>query len=274
MRGRAWSATHFPPPEVAGTGSFELPIFKKGNRMKHSAAWLSIACPLVLLACSDPDHGPPLGTFAAINKTETDPPFNIVPPASRSPAPFTYSSSNPAVAVVAGSLLTIKGVGQSTITASQAAVGGWGPTSASTTLNVGAVSCGGNQARIDGVCTACVAPATALANECRPPAADAKPVTALFLAWTGVGFTNAWSLARDYCATITVEGRRGWKLPNAEQLLELQASGALAGQNWALGPTWSATPGTSTASHVAVDLAGGGAAERADADLAYVTCVR
>ncbi len=59
-------------------------------------------------------------TFNALaNKTMEDAPFNLTAVAS-SALPVTYSSSNPAVATVAGNIVTIVGIGTTTITASQA----------------------------------------------------------------------------------------------------------------------------------------------------------
>jgi hypothetical protein len=249
--------------------------------MKRIVGWLMVMCAMCLVvACSDPDQGPPLGPFAAITKTETDAPFNIVPPSSKSPADFSYTSSNPAVATISGSLVTIKGAGQSTITASQGSVGGWGPTSASTTLTVTAVACDNGGVRINGVCTpvpTCTEPATLQNNLCIPPANNAALVHTTSLAWMGVSFSANWSKARDYCNTTTIAGTTGgWRLPTTAELKELQASGAVAGQGWAVGYTWSVDMGvtSSEATHVAVDLASGATVERPDAAGAYVTCVR
>jgi hypothetical protein len=245
--------------------------------MKRIAGWLLMMC--LMVACSDPDQGPPLGAFAAITKTETDEPFDIVPPSSKSPAPFTYTSSNAAVATIAGSLVTIKGPGVSTITAAQAGIGGWGPTSATTTLTVTAVPCDSGSVRINGACVVvptCVAPATLVNNQCVPPASNANLVTANFLAWSGVSFADNWAKASAYCASITIDGRGGWRQPSADELKALQASGALAGQSWTLGNTWSSTMGTTTdnASHMAVNLSDGTVVERADTANSYVSCVR
>jgi len=230
--------------------------------MKRIGAWLLMMC--LLAACSDPDQGPPLGAFAAIKKAETDPPFNIVPPSSRSPAPFTFTSSNPAVATISGSLVTIKGLGETTITAAQAGTGGWGPTSASTTLTVGTVA------------STCVAPATVVNNQCTPPASDANLVTANFLAWSGVSFADNWNKASAYCAVIVIQGRSGWRQPSVDELKALYASGALVNQNWTLGNTWSSTKGATanSASHMIVNLSTGAVTESADTAAAYITCVR
>jgi hypothetical protein len=246
--------------------------------MKRIGGWLLMMC--LVVACGSPDQGPPLGEFAAIKKTETDPAFNITPPSSKSPATFTYTSSNAAVATIAGSLATIKGPGESTITASQAAIGGWGPTSATTTLTVTAVPCDNGGVRVNGSCVAvptCTKPAVLTNNQCIPPATAATMVTAQFMAWMGVSHADTWTNARDFCASSTIEGKTGdWHLPGADELKVLQASGLIAGHGWTLGNTWSSTMGTTadSASHVAVNLADGTAVERADTANSFVTCVR
>jgi hypothetical protein len=229
--------------------------------MKRMIGWLAMASMVASLvaACGGPDQGPPLGPFAAISKTEADAPFELVPPSSKSPVPFTYTSSNLAVATIAGSRVTIQGPGQSTITASQAADGQWGPTSASTTLTV----------------MACVAPAVKNGNQCSPPATAANLVHDSAMAWTGVSHADTWTRARDYCATITVEGKNNWRQPTSSELEALYKSGLIANQGWIVGRTWSSTAGTgASAGHVAVDLATGTSAAIADTDSAYVTCVR
>jgi hypothetical protein len=244
--------------------------------MKRIVGWLFLLC--LVVACSEPDEGPPLGAFAAITKAETDPPFNIVPPTSKSPAAFSYTSSNSAVATVAGSLVTIRGPGQSTITASQGGTGGFGPTSASTTLTVTVVPCETGSTRINGVCTVvptCVAPATLVNNVCVAPASDATMLRTDFLAWSGVSRSDTWDHARAYCASTTIEGVTPWRLPTQSELVALQASGLIAGHNWALGPTWTSDMGTTLndPSHMTVNLATGAVLERADTGGAYVSCV-
>jgi hypothetical protein len=249
--------------------------------MKRILGWLMVMMCLVGLvaACSDPDQGPPLGPFAAITKTEADPPFAITPPTSKSPAEFHYTSSNPAVATISGSQVTIKGAGTSTITAYQDSIGGWGPTSATTTLTVNAAACpNANEVRVNGACVVvptCVSPATLQNNQCIPQATTAEFVRT-DVQWMGVSFPLNWTNARDFCTSSTINGATGWKLPTAEQLKTLQASNAIAGKGWQVGYTWSADMGVASneATHVAVDLASGATVERSDAAGAYVTCVR
>jgi hypothetical protein len=62
--------------------------------------------------------------------------FNITPPTSNSTGAFTYTSSNLAVATVTGSTINVIGVGNTYITAKQAAAGAFTAGSASTTFVV------------------------------------------------------------------------------------------------------------------------------------------
>ena len=58
--------------------------------------------------------------FLVPSKTLGDAAFTITPPSSNSTGPFSYISSNTAVATISGSTITIVAPGTSTITASQA----------------------------------------------------------------------------------------------------------------------------------------------------------
>lgn len=247
--------------------------------MKRLIGLLLMLC--LMAACSDPDQGPPLGAFAAITKTETDAPFNLTPPTSKSPAPFNFSSSDPKVATVSGSLVTITGPGETTITAYQNSVGGWGPTSATTKLTVTAVPCEAGSVRVGGVCSVkptCIPPASldSGSNKCLAPATTATVVTFNGLSWAGVSSAGSWSNASAFCTSTTIEGADGWRQPTAAELSALYASGAIAGHGWTLGNTWSSTMGTegSAVGHLAVNLATGAAAERGDDLFAYFSCVR
>ena len=62
---------------------------------------------------------PMITNFKIPRKTMDDLQVEITVPLSNNPNPFTYYSSNPAVAVVNGSILTIMGMGSTEITASQ-----------------------------------------------------------------------------------------------------------------------------------------------------------
>ncbi len=83
---------------------------------------------------------PTLGSFTAINKAWGDAAFTLSPPSSNSSGSFSFSSTNPAVATVSGSAVTLVGAGVTTLTAQQAAAGGYGPGTVSTTLTVAAVA--------------------------------------------------------------------------------------------------------------------------------------
>jgi hypothetical protein len=63
---------------------------------------------------------PTITNFSEITKTFGNAAFSLVAPTSNSAGSFTYTSSNTAVATIAGSTITIVGGGTATITASQA----------------------------------------------------------------------------------------------------------------------------------------------------------
>jgi hypothetical protein len=242
--------------------------------------WLAAAC--LVAACGGTGEGPPLGDFPAISKLETDAAFTLVAPSSRSPAAFTFTSSNLSVATIDGALVTIRGPGESTITAAQASLGSYGPTQKTTTLTVTAVACATNSVRVNGVCTAvptCISPATVVDNKCTAPTSTSTsaPTTISVGAfnWMGVAWADTYANARDFCAGTVIDGATGWRLPTAAELSALFTSGAIAGHNWALGNTWSSTMGADgqVAGHVAVNLDTGAAAERGDTLGAYVSCV-
>jgi hypothetical protein len=250
---------------------------------------------LVLLIACGGGEGPELGDFPAITKSVNDPPFTITAPSSRSPAPFTFTSSNPAVATIDGAQVTIRGLGQSTITAAQNGLGTWGPTHKSTTLTVD-VACPTGQVRVNGVCTVpptceapatlvngvctvqtkCVAPATLVDNQCKAPTITAAFVTNAPLTWRGISHTDKWTNARDFCEDSVINNTTGWRLPTADELSALYNAGVLANRGWALSNTWSTSVGSSTQtpSHVVINLSTGERGERADTAVSYVGCVR
>ena len=81
-----------------------------------------------------------LGTFTVPSKTVGDPSFTLTPPTSSSPGTFSYTSSNSAIAAVSGSVVTVVAPGTATITANQAASGGYLASSTSASLVVTAVT--------------------------------------------------------------------------------------------------------------------------------------
>ena len=79
---------------------------------------------------------PTITGFTLPAKYSGDAGFTLTDPQSNSTGAFTYSSSNTAVATVDGNTVTILGVGTSTITATQAAAGGYLAGTVSATLSV------------------------------------------------------------------------------------------------------------------------------------------
>ena len=74
--------------------------------------------------------------FSIPTKTAGTAPFAIVPPTTNGNGLFTYTSSNQAVATIAGNMVTIVGVGNTTITANQAATANFTSETISTPLVV------------------------------------------------------------------------------------------------------------------------------------------
>ncbi|OYU83764.1 MAG: hypothetical protein CFE24_09760 [Flavobacterium sp. BFFFF2] len=64
---------------------------------------------------------PTVGTFTVPAKQIGSAPFVLTPPSSNSTGSFSYTSSDPSVATISGSTVTIVGIGNTTITAIQAA---------------------------------------------------------------------------------------------------------------------------------------------------------
>ncbi len=84
---------------------------------------------------------PTLSNFSVPTKVLGAAPFTITAPTSNSPGAFTYTSGNTNVATISGNTITIVGAGTSTITALQAAAGGYGVGSiaASFVVTVGSI---------------------------------------------------------------------------------------------------------------------------------------
>lgn len=244
--------------------------------MKTIIAWLAALC--LLAACGSADEGPELGEFPALTKKEGDEPFKLSAPSSKSPAPFSFSSSNGAVAIIVGDMVTIKGAGESTITAAQERIGSYGPTSKSTTLTVTAVACETGKTRVDGLCVpipTCVSPAIVNNNKCTAPASAAASVAFGGRTWMGVTTSDTWANASKFCESV-IDGVAGWRQPTAAELSELLASGTALGPNWVRGNTWTSEMGTTAAiaSHVTVNLDTGARGERGDSTGSLVSCVR
>ena len=63
---------------------------------------------------------PTISNFPNITRASNAPPFQITPPTSNSTGAFSYTSSNTSVATIAGDIVTVRGFGTTTITATQA----------------------------------------------------------------------------------------------------------------------------------------------------------
>lgn len=212
---------------------------------------------LFFVACGG--GGPNLTSFPAISKTEGDAPFILTAPTSDGPGAFTYSSSNLEVATISDKTVTIVGPGTSTITAVQAASGSYNSSSVSALLTVSA--------------RPCIAPATRQNNTCTAPATSATIVTHAGRTWMPVTFPDTWANANSYCTTTTINGTKGWRLPNEVELSDLHASGAMAGHGWTLSRTWSSTSGDLTAQRKTVRLDSGVIGDFAETGSSYVACV-
>lgn len=238
--------------------------------------WFACAALLSLLvACGS--GGVPLSNFPALSATEGDAPLTLTPPTSRSPAAFSYSSSDAQVATVDGNVLTFHKPGTSTITARQPELGNYNPTSISALLTVKVRVCTAPQVNQGGVCAnppTCTAPAALVNNVCVAPATAGNFVSFAGLKFMPVTRIDVWNNASAFCTTSTIDGQTGWRLPVQAELGQLATSGTLVGQGWTLGPAW-ASAGSVAGAHNTVNLGTGVVvANELDGNGAYVSCVR
>lgn len=211
---------------------------------------------LLLSACGD--NGVELGEFPALTKTEGDAPFELTAPSSDSPGAFSFSSSDPSVASIAGTTVTIHRAGTVTITAQQPRTGSYNPTSTSTTLTINPRVCESPSVNVNGVCVA--------------PATTASYVNHGEAVWMPASFVLDWAKADAFCKNTTIDGKKNWKLPSRTELAALVASGQLEGKGWVAGDTWTADAGAGS-TRVVVNAATGVATDSATDRKAYVTCV-
>jgi uncharacterized protein (TIGR02145 family) len=87
---------------------------------------------------------PVLSNFNPIQKNYNDTAFIIIPPSSTSTGTFTYSSSNPKVAIIKSNKVRIIGPGTSVITATQAPSGNFTSGTITTTLTMNLTDIDGN----------------------------------------------------------------------------------------------------------------------------------
>ena len=221
---------------------------------------LAVTGALFMLASCGGHEGVELGEFPAITKTEGDAPFDLVAPSSKSPAPFTFSSSNPAVASIVGNRVTVGVAGSATITAQQGKMGSYYPTSKSTTLTVEKRPCAAPTVLENGVCVT--------------PPATASYVNDGARSWMPTWFGRTWAQAEAYCKGETINGTAGWRLPTRFELATLAASAEPKEKGWIMLDTWTSDAGTAAKQHLAVNLSTSGSMSLADENKAYVTCVR
>ena len=79
---------------------------------------------------------PTITNFSISTKIFGETPFQITPPSSNSSGLFSYASSNLSVATIFGNTITIVGVGDSTITATQEATNNYTSETITTTFQV------------------------------------------------------------------------------------------------------------------------------------------
>jgi len=111
------------------------------ERMKKIMFILTAIISIVTSSCSSdsgsenkPLTAPTISGFSVPTKVVGEAPFALIAPASTSGGSFTYTSSNTAVATIIGNMVTIVGVGTSTIKATKAASGNF--TSGEITANL------------------------------------------------------------------------------------------------------------------------------------------
>lgn len=223
---------------------------------------LAVGCALALLAaCGSNNDGVKLGDFPALSATEGDTPLTLKAPTSASPASFSFESSDPKVATVAGDKLTIVGIGTSTITARQGQLGSYNPTSTSALLTVGV--------------RVCAEPAVKEAGLCVAPATNAAYVSHGGLTWMpATAATVTWSAADSFCKTARINGSTGWRLPTQFELSAMVGAGALSEKKWNQGDVWTSNTGAAEKTHVVANLTTNTLMSMADDKKFAVTCVQ
>jgi hypothetical protein len=114
---------------ITGVGRVVLAANQAGNVNYNPASEVTTTFTVSAAA-------PTLGSFSIPNKVYGSAAFALTPPTSPSSGAWSYSSGNAAVATVSGNIVTIKGVGTATITATQAASGNYTRASKAGTLTV------------------------------------------------------------------------------------------------------------------------------------------
>ncbi len=116
---------------IIGDGQTTLTAIQASTTNYRSA---SISSPMIVGLVSNTT--PALSGFANQTKTITDGTYTITAPTSASSGAFTYISSNPAVATISGTTVTLVGLGTTTISAIQDPATGYNGGTTSATLTV------------------------------------------------------------------------------------------------------------------------------------------
>lgn len=116
---------------IIGDGQTTLTAIQASTTNYRSA---SISAPMIVGLVSNTT--PTLSGFANQTKTITDGTYTITAPISASSGAFTYISSNPAVATISGTTVTLVGLGTTTISAIQDPATGYNGATTSATLTV------------------------------------------------------------------------------------------------------------------------------------------
>lgn len=141
-----------------------------------------------------PLTAPTLGSFSVPAKNVGDSAFALTAPTSSSPGTFSYASSAPSVATVSGNVVTVVGIGTTTITATQAKSGLFEQATTSAVLTVSA-------------------------------ALPYGFFTLNGLTWSMPAGPYTYSAAAAYCAG-TINGMTGWRMPIQSELASLYANRA------------------------------------------------
>lgn len=137
----AWSVT-LNDPTIASANGLTLTLFKTGSTgitftIAASGEYASVSRSTQLYV---QPGTPTLGTFANASVSLGQRTLKITPPVSNSPAPWSYASSNTALASVIGDVVTVNDAGSVTIRATQVANAQWKTASTSMVLTITAIT--------------------------------------------------------------------------------------------------------------------------------------
>ena len=228
---------------LAVLAAFSLPVTAQTYKFRQVS--VGLVSPIVQAA-------PTIGAFTVPAKTMGNPAFALTAPTSNSPGAFTYTSSNPAVATVSGSTVTLVAAGSTQITAAQAATEYFLAGSATATLTVAAAPLPPGYVVVNGLTW--------------------MPASA-----TGYTYSGATAL----CAG-TINGTTGWRMPNQADVTPLHnakvaGTSGLTPGGWQVNYWWTtqfggtgkhtayALPDNNTSMYTAQDL---------DSTLFRATCVK